>query len=367
MYKRLIHTGRITRSPAVWSDFTSRSTSLGISSQAVKESVLNGDKLDTGPVTLKRKSNRMKYNSLLLIDETFKTCYDFLEKRSGVTYKHANNPKINPEFKEKLLIKAEITNPEVQYNFQFNDKLDNVASIIDYNLPVYRHLGKKHWEAYKQMLLMQRLESLKVIPDTLPTLTPRVSVDIKFPYSTGVNQWIEPGKFLSSGVTSLEPIIKIQEFELVDPKEQLYTVLIVNPDEPDLINDTFKTTLAYGLTNLKVDYNDNVIDSRKFFRRNILAKYLPPVPEKNAGNQRYAVWVFRQNMNSESKKCDVIDNETVISTIDRNNFKIREFVKENNLDPVGAHVWRSTWDSNVKNVRDQYNLPKGRVFSRVRI
>lgn len=26
-----------------------------------------------------------------------------------------------------------------------------------------------------------------------------------------------------------------------------------------------------------------------------LIDYLPPVPEKNLGNQRFAVWVFRKN------------------------------------------------------------------------
>ncbi|CAB4253800.1 similar to Saccharomyces cerevisiae YDR322W MRPL35 Mitochondrial ribosomal protein of the large subunit [Maudiozyma barnettii] len=367
MYRRLIHTGNMNRSSAVWSDFTTRSKSLGISSVAIKEGVLHGDKVTGGPISLKRKTNRMKYNSPALIDETFKTCYEFLQDRSGATYKYASKETIKPASMEKLLVKAEITNPEVQYNFQFGDKLDNLPTMIDYNQPVYRHLGKKHWESYKLMLLMQRLESLKVIPDTLPTLKPRAAVDIKFPYSTGVNQWIEPGKFLSSGVTSLEPIFKIQEYELVNPKEQLYTILIVNPDEPDLMNNSFKTTLSYGLTNVKIDYNDNVVDSRKFFERNILANYLPPVPEKNAGIQRFAVWVFRQSLNEETGKCCALDTEAATPLIDRDNFDIRGFVQANQLDPIGAHVWRSKWDSNVNNIREQYNLPKGRVFSRVRV
>ncbi|SMN19718.1 similar to Saccharomyces cerevisiae YDR322W MRPL35 Mitochondrial ribosomal protein of the large subunit [Maudiozyma saulgeensis] len=367
MYRRLIHTSSVNKSSAVWSDFTSRSKSLGISSAAIKKGILSGDKVTGGPASLKRKTNRMKYNSPELIDETFKTCYDFLQDRSEITYKYVNKESIKPTLKEKLLVKAEITNPEVQYNFQFGDKLDNVTDVIDYNQPVYRYLGKKHWESYKQMLLMQRLESLRVIPDTLPTLVPRAAVEIKFPYSTGVNQWIEPGKILSSGVTSLEPIFKIQEFELVNSKEQLYTILIVNPDEPDLMNDSFKTSLSYGLTNIKIDYNDNVVDSRKFFERNILAKYLPPVPEKNSGSQRFAIWVFRQHLNEATGQCDILDTDAIIPAIDRENFDIRDFVQNNKLDPIGAHVWRSTWDSNVKNVRAQYNLPNGRVFSRVRV
>lgn len=366
MYRRLLHTGRVSINAAVWSDFTSRSQSLGVTNAAIKQGLLNNAETTHGPASIKRRTNRMKYNSPEHIDETFSTCYEYLQTRAGKAYTRAGESGIEPELKNKLLVKAELANPEVQYNFQFNEKLDNIPSVIDYTQPVYRHLGRKHWESYHQMLLMQRLETLKVIPDTLPTLVPRARVDIKFPFSTGVNQWIEPGKFLSSGVTALEPVFKIQEFELVNPEEQLYTILIVNPDEPDLLNDSFKTSLSYGLTNVKIAYNDNVVDSRKFFDRNVLANYLPPVPEKNAGDQRFAVWVFRQNIDAETGKGVPIDNEVAMQNLDRENFDIRGFVENNNLDAIGAHVWRSKWDSNVKNVREQYNLPSGRVFSRVR-
>lgn len=366
MYRRLLHTGKVSRNAAVWSDFTSRSQSLGVSNAAIKQGLLQGEQRTEGPASIKRRANRLKYNTPEHIDETFATCYEYLQKRAVKAYARANESDITPELKNQLLVKAEQTNPEVQYNFQFNEKLDNIPSVIDYEQPVYRHLGRKHWESYQQMLLMQRLETLKVIPDTLPTLDPRARVDIKFPFSTGVNQWIEPGKFLSSGVTSLEPVFKIQEFDLVNPDEQLYTILVVNPDEPDLLNDSFKTTLSYGLTNIKIGYNDNIVDSRKFFERNVLAKYLPPVPEKNAGDQRFAVWVFRQPVDPETGKGVAIDNDAATQTLDRENFDVRSFVKDNKLDAIGAHVWRSKWDSNVKNVRDQYKLPKGRVFSRVR-
>ncbi|CCF57173.1 hypothetical protein KAFR_0C01800 [Kazachstania africana CBS 2517] len=366
IFKRLLTNSSIARnsgSPTthVWSDFTSRSRSLEISSKKIKESLLKGTPA-TGPPTIHRKFNRYKYKSPEYIDETFKISLDFLEQRASESYHYAKLQK-NPKLREELLVKAEINNPEVQYNFQFSDKLDNNPNLIDYEQPVYRYLGKKNWESYGQMLLMQRLETLNVIPDTLPTLLPKVDVNVKFPYSTGINKWIEQGEILSSNVTSMEPVIKIQEFELINP-EQLYSILIVNPDEPDLSNDSFKTTLCYGLANLKVSYNDNIIDTRKISESNLLAEYSPPVTEKNAGIQRYSVWVFRQNIDNDGK-CIHIDIPN--TKLDRNNFNIREFVKHNQLEAVGAHVWRSEWDSNVKNVRESYGLPAGRVFSRVRI
>lgn len=354
MLRRSLHTRSALRSSTkVWADFSSRPKSLSIPSAAIKSCILEGNSKQ-GPPSIKRRFNRLKYRSPEKIDDVFKTCYEFLEKRAASKYEQLSE-EADLNKKTQLAVEAEINNPEVQYNFQFNEKLENNPKLIDYDLPVYRHLGQKHWESHNQMLLMQRLESLCVIPDTLPTLIPKVEVNVKFPFSTGVNKWIEPGEVLSSNATSLPPVFKIQEFENVDVENQLYTVLVVNPDEPDLASDSFKTTLNYGLADLKISYNDNIVDARKFSEQNIVADYLPPVPEKNAGKQRFAVWVFRQT--------NPYNNSIAF---DRQDFDIRSFVAKQKLVPVGAHVWRSEWDSNVAAVREKFGLPAGRVFHRVR-
>lgn len=355
MFRRGFHSSvKAAERTRVWSDFSSRSKSLGINNVLVKKNVLEGSSaVKGGPVTIGRKSNRLKYNSPEHIDEAFAVSYKYLEDHASKLYEKAKGQENELE-REKLIAKAESGNPEVLYNFQYHEKIENDPRIIDYTQPVYRHLGRKHWESYSQMLLMQRLESLQVIPDTMPTLVPKAEVNIRFPYSTGVNKWVEPGEFLSSNVTSLPPAVKIQEYDLVDPSKQLYSVLIVNPDEPDVENDTFKTTLAFGLVNIKIDYNDNVVDPRRYTDENVLAEYVPPVPEKNVPAQRYSVWVFRQT--EPIAKGDVV----------RDNFNIRDFASKNNMEAIGAHVWRSEWDLNVSKVREMYNMPTGRVFSRVR-
>lgn len=345
----------------VWKDFSKRSPSLSIASESVKKYIFEGGKSEDGkvmgPPSLKRRFNRVKYRSPEHIDEMFQLSYEFMSKRAAEKY-----AKLEKEsdglVRSQLEVEAEKHNPEVQYNFQYHDKLENDRRVIDYDVAVYRHLGLKHWESYGQMLLMQRLESLGVIPDTMATLAPKAEVNLRFPFSTGVNKWIEPGEVLSSIVTSMVPTIKIQEYEHnIDFSKQRYTVLIVNPDEPDLINDSFKTTLAFCLSNLKIDYNDNVVDPRKYDDSQVIASYVPPVPEKNAGKQRFAVWVFRQNGEL---------SVPAMSPADRDYFDIRSFAAEHKLEPVGAHVWRSEWDSNVAAVREKYGLPEGRVFTRVR-
>ncbi|SCU83760.1 LAMI_0C04544g1_1 [Lachancea mirantina] len=354
MLRRTLHTGRISKNTTkIWSDFGQRPESLSILSPAVKRCVLQGTP-GSGPPSIKRRFNRVKYRSPEKIDQVFKTCYEFMESRAAKKYEQLAQ-ETDAEQREKLATDAELNNPEVMYNFEFSDKRENNPRLIDYEQPVYRHLGRRHWESYGQMLLMQRLETLAVIPDTLPTLEPRAEISVRFPFSTGVNKWIEPGELLSSNVTWLPPVIKIQEFDQVDPNSQLYTVLVVNPDEPDLTSDSFHTVLHYGVANVKISYNDNVVDSRKFDSNSLLAEYLAPVPEKNAGVQRFAVWVFRQQGALEFKE-----------PLQRIGFNIREFSRRNGLLPVGAHIWRSQWDSNVPAVREKYALPPGRVFHRVR-
>ncbi|GAV53956.1 hypothetical protein ZYGR_0AK04580 [Zygosaccharomyces rouxii] len=354
MLRRSLSTSTRLQGAKVWSDFSgSRPQSFSVPSSQIKKCILEGTPA-SGPPSLRRRFNRVKYTSPEHIDETFKLCYDFVESKAAQAYEKASKAQ-TVEARERLLAEAELHNPEVLYNFQYHDKLENDPRIIDYEQPVYRLLGKQHWESYGQMLLMQRLESLAVIPDTLPTLVPRTEINIRFPFSTGINKWVEPGEILSTNATSLPPVFKIQEYEPVDPDTQ-YTILVVNPDEPDLANDSFSTTLCYGLTNVKVSYNDNIVDSRKFGESNVLVNYLPPVPEKNVGNQRFAVWVFRQRHPLEQPS----------GQLSRANFDIRSFAKAQGLIPVGAHVWRSHWDSQVKAVRAKYGLPEGRIFSRVR-
>lgn len=375
----------------VWNNKILRSNSFNCS-KLVHNAIFN----DIKPVSIKRPINKYRYQSPQGIHKTFQMAYDFLEQRADKNYtkllrykerentNDANHKTSNIQLNEKdtenkfiidnnsgklknlspteieLLVKAEINNPQVQYNFQFSKKIDNNAQFIDYNQPVYRHLAKREWESHDLMLLMQRLETMRVIPDTLPTLVPRANLMVKFPYaSTNIDKWIEPGLFLNTVVTSREPVFKIQDFDMIDVNRNKYCVLMVDPDIPDLENDSFKTQLCYGLFNLSIqDYNDNVIDSRKFNQNQIILDYLPPVPEKNSGNHRLVTWLFRQD--------DTIDNLKQ-STVMRDNFNIREFTKQNNLLPIGAHMFRSKWDLNVAQVRQEYGLPKGRIFTRIKV
>jgi large subunit ribosomal protein L35 len=330
-----------------------------------RSALLNGIPKE-GPPSLSSKIFKLRYNSPIGLSEAFDTAYAYLKQESQDKYtaleqleSQLSHDPANKELlqqKSKLQVEAEINNPEVRFNFTYNEKYENRTSIIDYSQPVYRELKKQHWESKDQMLLMQRLEQLNVIPDTLPTLEPKAEVSLKFLNHTAVNRFIEPGTLLSSNVTTYPPSIKIQEFDTVDVEKQLYTVLIVNPDVPDLENNSYKTHLQWGLSNVKLDYNDNFITPKRLLEDssiNEIIDYCPPTPEKNLPKQRFAVWVFRQSSKVDEK-------------LNFREFDIRSFVETHQLEAIGAHLWRSEWDMNVPKVRELYGLPTGIVFHKVR-
>lgn len=351
-----------TVSRGIWSKFTSRPVTLSVKSPALQNALLSPN-LPKGPASLKSKASKLKYNSPLGLDKIYPLAYQMLEKRSESVYeniaeleKKITNTKDEAELKKlnqqklDLLVEAEAENPEVVYNSLF------ALKSVDRTQPVYRHYMEKNWKSHKRMLTMQRLETLAIIPDTLPTLEPEVDVQLKFPH-TNVDTWIEPGEILSSNVTAKPPALDIVEFR--ESKKDLYTVLIVNPDTPDVENDSYTTTLHWGLKDVELSSDCSLIDIKKLDQHPeySLIDYLPPVPEKNLGKQRFAVWVFRQDGKLDG----------ALATVTRENFDIRKFVADNKLAPIGAHVWRSTWDLNTDNIRKLYGLPEGRVFSRDRL
>ena len=58
-------------------------------------------------------------------------------------------------------------------------------------------------------------------------------------------------------------MVQVQEFDKVEGNERLYTVLLVNPDTPDLEKTRFQLLLHYALANVLLNNIDNTIDVSK--------------------------------------------------------------------------------------------------------
>lgn len=337
--------------------------SLKIQNPIAKAAVLNGE-WRLGPPSLKTRRAKAAYKSPIGLKEVFPLAYEIIQKEKEQHYATADEIKqklhtasseeIKKELKDELnkhLVRAELSDPEVQFNYHIKH--------MDLRQPVYRHLAQRDWKKYDMLINIQRLEQLHVIPDTLPTIEPRASIELQFPGP--INKKVTPGEILRNSVTAVPPVLKVQEFEEI-PDGSLYTLLIVDPDTPDVVNDSFSTTLHWAVANIPLSNIDPNVDVSKADQ---LVSYLPPHPEKNTPTHRYCVWVFRQA--SEPGEINKLEISKDDASLTRENFDIRAFVQANKLDPVAAHVWRVKYDLSTEEVREKFGLGAGRVFTRTRL
>ncbi|WPK27346.1 hypothetical protein PUMCH_004731 [Australozyma saopauloensis] len=341
-----------SKARGVWSEYAARPSSLQLVDKTARNELFEGFSA-SGPSSMK-SNNKHNYTSPELLDDTFKSAYEILEQDAARQYKfiEQNKDKLSAKQLEKAMVKTEQYNPEVMYNTR------EFADCLDRSVPVYRKFLKEKWESYGQMITMQRLEQLHVIPDTLPTLAPETEVNVKFGHNDEAEfaDWVVPGTRLPAFAVSKPPTIEIQEFEPVENGTGLYTVLVVNPDVPDLSCNGYSTALHYALVNVPLDFVNNTITPLSLVEHpeRVLKPYMPLLPEKNVPTQRACLWVFRQG--HELKDVGVSESQ----------FDIRAFAEENQLHAVGAHVWRQDYDRSTNSVRAEYGLEKGRVFDQIR-
>ncbi|ONH64944.1 putative odorant-binding protein A5 [Cyberlindnera fabianii] len=298
------------------------SKSLKLNSKKFREALLEGVDPKQGPPSLKSRRFRIRYTSPAGINEAFDLAHDYLKKHAQEKYNQADKTQ-DPIEKSKLLVQAEINNPEVQYKFQYNDKYNNNTNIIDYTQPVYRSLKKTHWESYSQMLLMQRIEQHGVI-------------QIHF------QLWNQEPRF--KNLMTLIHNLNFTQYSLLTQMFQMLRITHIRP----IFNGGFQT--LNSIIMIISSHPKRLLEDSSI---NEIIDYCPPTPEKNLPTQRFAIWVFRQS-------------DQLTEKISNREFDIRKFVEEKKLQPIGAHLWRSAWDLNTPAVREKYGMPKGIVFHRVR-
>lgn len=346
----------------VWADFSKRLSLLRVADDAVRENVLHSIPAFTGPASITNRGQRWGYHQPEQINETFDLAMEILQENAGKQFAEletlqqkletATEDKKAGIFQriENVKLAAERFNPEVLYNV-----LTNAEQAQDLSQPIYRAFAKKKWMEHDRMLTMQRMEQLHMIPDTLPTVNPTADIKVKFPHNqtSEFALWVEPGTVMPASAVAQPPTVKINQFTTA---KGLYTVVLVNPDTPDLQNNSFSTSLHWGVANIEIDQSSFELGSKWQLENDdkVFKQYVPLTPENNTGNQRGCLWVLQQQ--------GPID----VSIGDGQDFNIRQFVADHQLTPIGGHLWRQAFDRLVEGVRQQYGLGKGRVFHRVR-
>ncbi|KAG9001949.1 hypothetical protein FRB95_002031 [Tulasnella sp. JGI-2019a] len=263
---------------------------------------------------------------------------------------------------QKLEIESQINLPEVRWGMK--------EGLMDLSKPVYRHLLEKTWRKDGQLdKLMERIHQMHVIPDVIPAIHPTVDLRVVLDrknWKASDPTWFEaePGDFLEPKRTRVQPRFQATVFH---PEPRLYTLMVIDPDVPDLENRGFQTYLHLLQPNISLD----AVSSHKanIPLENPLVSWLPPHPQNGTPYHRYVTLLLPQSSS------EPIQIESRVYS-ERLGFNVRDVVEKYGLgkhhdedagakmvmvpqtyaDRIGTglrggiHMWRAVWDQDVSKI-----------------
>ncbi|KAI9485290.1 MAG: phosphatidylethanolamine-binding protein [Benjaminiella poitrasii] len=236
-----------------------------------------------------------------------------------------------------LQVKSELNEPEVQRNF----KLGN----IDMSKPVYRYMRQKQFEKTPKSKLMERLTQMNVIPDLLSSsLNPTVEVVVKLPEG----QQVEPGTFVKPEQCIKRPEIEITNFHT---ESRLYTLMLVDPDSPDVEHKTYQQYCHWLISNVPLSTTSSVVNGG-----DSILDYIPPHPQKGTKYHRYTLIAFEQPNEGQAKVEVKVDG--------RERFDVNELAQAYGLRATGANFFRQVWDEQVSRIYDEILKQKEPIYGK---
>ncbi len=245
---------------------------------------------------------------------------------------------------EELKVQADINDPLVKKRFE-----DGLA---DMDKPIYRHLADVKWREYERRVLMQRITQMDVVPDILPTIDPVYAVSMKF----GMASKTAHGEIVHSLVTEQPPVLTVQSFE---SGERKVTVVVVNPDVPDVASDAFKYRCHFLAKDVVISPTKTKIDLGGLQDAQVVLPWLPPYVQKGLRYQRHAVFVLEQPEG---------DMPLPQGGLQRDGFILKDFVERHGLQPKGVDLFRAVYDDGTAEVMSRAGIVGADVeFKRKRV
>ncbi|KAG0213123.1 hypothetical protein BGX28_004949 [Mortierella sp. GBA30] len=238
---------------------------------------------------------------------------------------------------------AEINDPEIQWQFKNGQ--------IDMSKAVFRYMKSKQFQRETLPIIQQRITQMFVTPDLLPSFTPTLNVQLDFgpgatvkPTTTNTtgNNYFETGSYLFPGKTIQEPKINVTSFH---PDQKYYTIALVDPDVPDMENESFKQQLHWLVANVPLSATQTDV-TKENANANVVLDYLPPHPPKGTKYHRYTLLVAEQpNGGKDKVEMDKsrISRETTLS----------DLCEEYKLDVKGLTFFRQVWDKDVTKIYNE--------------
>ncbi|WFD36056.1 mitochondrial 54S ribosomal protein YmL35 [Malassezia cuniculi] len=221
---------------------------------------------------------------------------------------------------DALRVTAEINLPHVREQF--------ISGEYDLTRPVFRHLREQAWRRGGPLAqLSERLVLMKVLPDVLPEITPTVDLQVAFGTGRGVGDHggeggdILAGVFLPPRLTRSAPALRATAFH---SDERKYTLLLVDPDSPDVEASSFSTYVHWMVTDIVLSTAKSEVSGTE------LLPYIPPHPQQGTPYHRYTTVLLEQQSGA-------------VAAVPRERFNMREFIAANSLKPAGIHFWREQW------------------------
>ncbi|KAG0080281.1 hypothetical protein BGZ90_000058 [Linnemannia elongata] len=231
---------------------------------------------------------------------------------------------------------AEINDPEIQWQFKNNKN-------IDMSKAVFRFMKGKQFKRETLPVIQQRTAQMFVTPDLLPTFTPSVNVQLDFgagsiPEGTKLTDgYFETGSFLLPGKTIKEPKVNVTSFH---PEQRYYTVALVDPDMPDVENETYKQQLHWLIANVPLSATQTELTKDN---ADVVLSYLAPHPPKGTKYHRYTLLLAEQPNNGQDKiemDATQISRETTL----------RDLCSHFKLEVKGLTFFRQVWDKDVSRI-----------------
>ncbi|KAI1318771.1 hypothetical protein EDD11_005842 [Mortierella claussenii] len=238
---------------------------------------------------------------------------------------------------------AEINDPEVQWRFKTGQ--------IDMSKAVFRYMASKQFQRETLPIIQQRVTQMFVAPDILSHFAPSIDVQLDFGAGSAPDEtsgsssnYFETGSYLLPGKTVNEPKINVTAFH---SEQKYYTVALVDPDMPDVENESFKQQLHWLIANVPLSATQTQVVKES---ADVVMPYLPPHPPKGTKYHRYTLLVAEQPNGGQDKV--QIDQSNVSRET-----TLRDLCSQYNLEVKGLTFFRQVWDRDVsaiyKNILQQ--------------
>jgi large subunit ribosomal protein L35 len=219
------------------------------------------------------------------------------------------------------------------------------------NKPIYRHLAENKWRSYKRKVLVQRLTQMTVVPDVMPAIDPVVSSTLMFG-----RRKVQHGEIVDSRVSEIAPVINIQPY---DAGERLYTIAVIDPDVPNVEKDGYDFRCHYLASNIRISPTETMVRLGDLSEETqVILPWLAPYSQKGIPYQRLAVVIMEQPAREAAAD----------ATGPRSQEILRSFATTQRLEPVGADLFRTTYDEGTAGVMERAGIPGGDVeFKRKKV